>query len=200
MALHQQRLRSVSLFRYHIEMRHRQDGHFVRLQNDLKRIASLVNHQVQRTTRATLKVTGTELTRRRSVRTVTHINREGWGGEVGEEKVDKNEEPLTKRRHRWREPVAARNGQRRCQKPTDGRSCLCDRSRCSAELCQAAAPAARAVGRQLIFDLHVFCRPWVPCLCCAPRQEAPAASAASASTLRRRFLAPLHRVLHCRAV
>ena len=35
------------------------------------------------TTRPTLKMTGTQLTRRHSVRNVTHINRVVWGGDGG---------------------------------------------------------------------------------------------------------------------
>ena len=47
MVLVQIRVRIVSRLRYHIEMRHRHHDHFVRLRNDLKRITSLMNHQVQ---------------------------------------------------------------------------------------------------------------------------------------------------------
>ena len=60
------------------EMKHRHDDHFVILRNDLIRNTSLMNHQMQHvmdmTARATLKMTGAELTRRQSERTVTHIN------------------------------------------------------------------------------------------------------------------------------
>ena len=40
-------VRIVTLLRYHTEMSHRHDDHFVRLRNDLKGITSLMNHQVQ---------------------------------------------------------------------------------------------------------------------------------------------------------
>ena len=43
----QMRVRSVSLLRYHIEVRHRHHDHFVGLRNDLNGITSLMNHQVQ---------------------------------------------------------------------------------------------------------------------------------------------------------
>ena len=73
------RVRIVSLLRCHIEMRHRHHDHFVRLRNDLKGITSLTIrcNMSWMTTRATLKMTETELTRRDSVRTVTH-QQGGW--------------------------------------------------------------------------------------------------------------------------
>ena len=56
-----------------IEMRRRHHDHCVRLRNDDKGIMFLMNHKVQHvrmTTRATLKMIGTELARRQ----VTHVN------------------------------------------------------------------------------------------------------------------------------